>query len=121
VQLKLVEIKIIEVKENKILHRKEVHFEIDHLGSGSPNRIEVKEKLAAMQTAKAELTFIKKMKVVFGLPKLKGYATVYDDETLAQNLEPTFIHIRNMPKEKRAEARKASKSKKGAAPEAAKA
>jgi len=50
VQLKLVEIKIIEVKENKLLHRKEVSFEIDHLGQGSPNRIEVKEKLAAMHT-----------------------------------------------------------------------
>lgn len=105
----MVDIKINEVIENKILHRKEVHFEIEHLGAGSPNRIEVKEKLAAMQTANVALTFIKEMQPVFGIPKVKGYAVIYEDEITAKRLEAPFVHIRNMPKEKRNDARKALK------------
>ena len=44
----MVDIEIKDVKENKLLRRKDVSFEISHLGSGTPNRVEVKEKLAAM-------------------------------------------------------------------------
>jgi small subunit ribosomal protein S24e len=104
-------INIKEVKENKLLRRKEISFEIDHLGAGSPKRFRVKEKLAAMQTADPDLTFIKYMTTIYGLPKVKGYATVYEDEKIAKKLEAPYIHIRNMPDEKRLEARKALKAK----------
>ncbi len=108
----MVNIKIIEVKENKLLHRKHVSFEIEHFGSGSPNRIEVKEKLAALQTAKPELTFIKEMQPRFGLPQVRGEATIYEDEAVAMKLEPNYIKIRNLPKEKRDAAWKEVKAKK---------
>lgn len=105
----MVEIKIISVKENKLLRRKEITFEINHLGAGTPDRMEVKAKLAAMQTANAELTFIKKMTPVFGLPILKGIATIYDEEAVAKRLESAYMQIRNMAKDKRDAARKALK------------
>ena len=108
----MVNINILEVKENKVLHRKEISFEIEHLGSGSPNRLEVKEKLAAMQTSKPELTFIKQMKTRFGLPHVQGTATIYDDAEVAEKLEPNYIKIRNMPKDQRNDAQKALKDKK---------
>ena len=109
----MVDIEIKDVKENKLLRRKDVSFEISHLGSGTPNRVEVKEKLAAMQTVDANLTFIKSITPIYGLPKVKGAATIYDDEKTAKKLEAPFMHIRNMSKEARAEAKKASKKAKG--------
>jgi len=73
----LVNINILSVEDNAILHRTEIKFEIEHLGMGSPNRIEVRDKLAALQSAKTELTFIKKMKSRFGRPMVHGLAIIY--------------------------------------------
>ena len=108
----LVDIQITEVKENSILHRKEISFEIAHLGAGSPNRIDVRDKLAAMQTAKTELTFIKTMQPVFGMPHVHGVAIIYDNEDVAAKLEPNYSKIRNLPKGERDAAWKEIKSKK---------
>ena len=99
------------MKDNQILHRTEIKFEIEHLGMGSPNRIEVRDKLAALQSAKTELTFIKKMKSRFGFPKVIGHAIIYADEETAQKLEPKYSQIRNIPKDKRDDAWKEAKSK----------
>lgn len=112
VNKKLVNINIISVEDNAILHRTEIKFEIEHLGMGSPNRIEVRDKLAALQSAKTELTFIKKMKSRFGRPMVHGLAIIYADEETAQKLEPKYSQIRNIPKEKRDDAWKEIKSKK---------
>jgi len=92
------------VEDNQILHRTEITFEIEHLGMGSPNRIEVRDKLAALQSAKTELTFIKKMKSRFGKPMVRGLAIIYADEETAQKLEPKYSQIRNIPKDKRDDA-----------------
>ena len=108
----VVNINILSVNDNQILHRTEIEFEIEHLGLGSPNRIEVRDKLAALQSAKTELTFIKKMKSRFGKPMVHGLAMIYEDEEIAKKLEPNYSQIRNIPKEKRDDAWKEIKSKK---------
>ena len=97
----MVDIQITERTENILLHRKEVKFTIEHFGEGSPERIAVKEKLAAMETAKPELTFIKYMKGEFGLPHLKGEAFIYDDDEVAMKIEPRYSKVRNVPKDAR--------------------
>jgi len=107
----LVDIKILKNEENPLLHRLEVEFEIEHLGSGSPNRLEVRDKLSAMLTAKSGLTFIRTMKPRFGIPQVHGIAHVYSDEEIAKKLEPDFSKIRNSPKDTREEAWKDIKSK----------
>jgi ribosomal protein S24E len=109
---KVVNIKIISVEDNVILHRTEITFEIEHLGMGSPNRIEVRDKLAALQSAKTELTFIKRMKSRFGSQTSAGLAIIYEDEETALKLEPKYSQIRNIPKDKRDDAWKEVKSKK---------
>ena len=109
---KVVNIKIISVEDNVILHRTEITFEIEHLGMGSPNRIEVRDKLAALQSAKTELTFIKRMKSRFGSQTCAGLAIIYADEETALKLEPKYSQIRNIPKDKRDDAWKEVKSKK---------
>jgi len=99
-----VDIEILETKDNTLLKRKEIRFRIDHLNQPSPDRIVVKDKLAAMQSAKPELTFIKQMKPVFGLPEVQGLAIIYNDAELAAKLEPNYSRIRNLPKDQRADA-----------------
>ena len=106
------EIQITETKDNPILHRKELHFEISYLGRGSPNRIEVRDKLAAMETAEPGLTFVKSMKGLFGTPHLKGTALIYTNAEIALELEPTYSRIRNMSKDQRDDAWKEVKEKK---------
>jgi ribosomal protein S24E len=108
----VVNIQVSEIKENPLLHRKEITFEIEHLGQATPNRLEVRDKLAALQTVKAELTFIKSMQPVFSMPRILGTAFIYNDEETAQRLEPLYFKIRQMPKEKREETWKAAKAKK---------
>jgi ribosomal protein S24E len=53
----------------------------------------------------------------FGKLTLTGFATIYENAE-ATKIEPKYVRIRNMPKEKRDEARKAGhkprKKKKGA-------
>ncbi len=107
----LVNIKILNKKENPLLHRTEIEFEIEHLGSGSPNRLEVRDKLSAMLTSKSELTFIRIMKPRFGIPQVHGFAHVYEDEELAAKIEPLHIKIRNMPKDDRSSAWKDEKDR----------
>jgi small subunit ribosomal protein S24e len=106
------EITIIKEIENPILHRSEIHFEMNFLNQGSPNRIDVRDKIAAMKTAEPALTFIKSMKTAFGIPKLTGTALIYMDEKVALELEPTYSRIRNMPKDQRDDAWKEVKAKK---------
>lgn len=108
----LVDIKILNKKVNPLLHRTEIEFEIEHIGSGSPNRLEVKEKLSAMTTSKSELTFIRSMKPRFGIPQVHGMAHIYDDEATAEKIEPVYSKIRNMPKDDRSNAWKDEKARK---------
>ncbi|MHA1522247.1 MAG: 30S ribosomal protein S24e [Promethearchaeota archaeon] len=107
----MVDIKILNKKENPLLHRTEIEFEISHLGSGSPNRLEVKEKLSAMLTSKSELTFIRTMQPRFGIPQVHGMAHVYESEEMAEKLEPLHIKIRNSPKDERSAAWKEEKDR----------
>nr|MDO8110355.1 30S ribosomal protein S24e [Candidatus Sigynarchaeota archaeon] len=75
---------------------------------GAPDRVAVKEKIAALHNAKFELTFVRKLAGRFGKTELVGTAMIYDDEESAK-IEPTYVKIRNLAKDKRDEARKASK------------
>jgi small subunit ribosomal protein S24e len=108
----LVDIKILNKKENPLLHRVEIEFEIEHFGAGSPNRIEVRDKLSAMLASKSELTFIRSMQPLFGMPQVHGMAHVYEDAETAEKIEPTYIKIRNMPKDDRSNAWKEEKARK---------
>ena len=53
-------IEITEEKKNPLIDRLEVTFRVDHFGAGTPNRLEVKKKIAAMQGSDEKLTIIQK-------------------------------------------------------------
>ena len=96
-------IEIIEEKKNPLIERTEIKFRIDHFGNGTPNRLDVKGKIAAMQGANEKLTIVKKIKTHFGAAQIIGMAYVYDNGKELQYYEPFHIQVRNLPKEKRTE------------------
>nr|MDO8085299.1 hypothetical protein [Candidatus Sigynarchaeum springense] len=101
------DVQIKTVKPNPLLKRREISFMV-YPDKGAPDRIEVKEKIAALQSAKFELTFVRKLNSRFGTTKLEGTAMIYDNEEAAK-IEPTYVKIRNIAKDKREEAKKAAK------------
>ena len=101
------DIQVKEVKANPLLKRREVAFTLNP-DKGAPDRVEVRDKIAALHNAKFELTFVRKLGSRFGKTEIVGTAMIYDDEASAK-LEPTYVKIRNIAKDKREEAKKAAK------------
>jgi ribosomal protein S24E len=104
------DVQIKTVTPNPLLKRREVSFTLNP-DKGVPDRIEVKEKIAALHNAKFELTFVRKLSSRFGKTELVGIAMIYEDEESAK-IEPTYVKIRNIAKDKREDAKKAAKAAK---------
>ncbi|MHA1292132.1 MAG: 30S ribosomal protein S24e [Promethearchaeota archaeon] len=96
-------IEILEEIKNPLIGRIEIKFRIDHFGQGTPNRLEVKSKLAAMKASNEKLTIIRNMKTRFGQAYIIGKAHIYENFKELQFFEPFHIQVRNLKKENRAE------------------
>ncbi|MBN2155891.1 MAG: 30S ribosomal protein S24e [Candidatus Lokiarchaeota archaeon] len=98
-------INIIESKHNPLINRREVNFKVDHSG-GTPNRLELKKKIAALETADENLVFIKNIHTSYGNRYVECQANIYEEYETAIKFEPKYIIIRNMPKDQREDERK---------------
>ncbi|MFX1568975.1 MAG: 30S ribosomal protein S24e [Promethearchaeota archaeon] len=96
-------IEITDEKKNPLIDRAEITFRIDHFGSGSPNRLEVKKKIAALQGSSEQLTIITDLTTRFGTSHTIGTAHIYTDANELQYYEPFHIQVRNLEKDKRTE------------------
>lgn len=101
------DVQIKTVTANPLLKRREISFVLSP-DKGAPDRVEVRDKVAALHNAKFELTFIRKLSPRFGKTELVGTAMIYEDDEAAK-IEHTYVKIRNIAKDKREEARKAAK------------
>jgi ribosomal protein S24E len=104
-------IEILAEKKNQLINRNEIEFRIDHFGKGTPNRIEIKKKIASMKNANEKLTIIRKLKTHFGSAYTKGKANIYNDIKDLQFYEPFHIQVRNLDTETRAEIYRLKKRK----------
>ena len=104
-------IEIVEEKKNPLIDRVEIKFKIDHFGEGTPNRLELKKKIAKMKKANEKLTIIRKVKTNFGSSYDIGTAHIYKDAKELQYFEPFHIQTRNLDKEKRTEIYRLKKRK----------
>jgi small subunit ribosomal protein S24e len=96
------EIKITHEQQNRLLKRKEITFEIDHAQTkGTPQRLEVRNKLAEILKTKPDLVYVKRMETRTGTMKATGEANAYDSMEQAKLLEPKYIVNRNIPQEKK--------------------
>ena len=81
------------------MSRKEIKFNVNHSKESTPNIQEVKDKLAAMITAKEDLVFIDNIKSKFGSASSFGYAKIYDSEESAKKIEKEHTLKMNQKKE----------------------
>ena len=97
------QIEITDEKKNPLIDRTELTFRIDHFGEGTPNRLDIKKKIAAMQGSDDKMTIIRKFNTVFGSSYTIGKVYIYTDVSELQFYEPFHIQVRNLEKEKREE------------------
>ncbi|MFW9988354.1 MAG: 30S ribosomal protein S24e [Candidatus Odinarchaeota archaeon] len=96
-------IEILDEKKNPLIDRTELTIRIDHFGEGTPNRLEVKKKIAALQGSNEKLTIIKKLDTHFGSSYAVGKVYIYENSKDLTYFEPFHIQVRNLEKEKRTE------------------
>ena len=97
------DIEILEEKKNPLIDRVELQVKITHFGNGTPNRMEIKKKIAAMKSSDENLTIIKKINTYFGSTEDISKIYIYDNKSDIELFEPFHIRVRNLPKEKRTE------------------
>jgi len=104
-------IEITEEKKNPLIDRLELTFRVDHFGAGTPNRLEVKKKIAAMQGSNENLTIIKNLETHFGSSSTQGVVYIYENSKDLKFYEPFHIQVRNLEKDKRTEINQLRKRK----------
>ncbi len=104
-------IEILEEKKNPLIDRLEVKFKIDHFGASTPNRLEVKKKIAAIKSSNENFTIISNIQTHFGGADAIGKANIYGNAKDLKFFEPFHIKVRNLTKETRAEIYKLKKKK----------
>jgi len=99
------EIKITREQQNILLKRKEIMFEVEHSQTkGTPQRLEIRNKLADKLKTNPELVYVKRVETKTGTMKAKGEANAYESIEQAKLVEPPYILARNTPPEKKEKA-----------------
>lgn len=97
------EIKIVSEKENLLLKRKEICFQIEHVQTGTPSRMEARKAVANTLKTNMDLVYVKKFETKTGTFTAVGTANVYDSVEQAKFVEPEYIIKRNVLVEKHEE------------------
>ena len=112
------EIKVSNELYNPLLKRKEITLEIEHTGEGTPQRFDIRKRMASKLNAKIENVFVVSLDTSTGLQRSTCTLQVYDDSRAASSTVPEHIATRNLPPEERAKVKeaKAAKPEKAAKP-----
>jgi ribosomal protein S24E len=112
------EIKVSNELYNPLLKRKEITLEIEHTGEGTPQRFDIRKRMASKLNAKIENVFVVSLDTSTGLQRSTCALQVYDDSRAASSTVPEHIATRNLPPEERAKVKeaKAAKPEKAAKP-----
>ncbi|MHA1594712.1 MAG: 30S ribosomal protein S24e [Candidatus Baldrarchaeia archaeon] len=94
------EIKVVKERDNPLLHRKEIEVIIEHPGQGTPRRVEIRKKIAAMYAADIDRVYVKSLLSEFGIARTRGVIHIYNTKEDALAIEPKYIIERNkLPEE----------------------
>ncbi len=100
------ELQIIKDRNEPLLKRRAVSIKINN--KGTPSRIDVKNKLAAMANSKPELIVIEHLDTAFGKTELTGVASIYENDERLKEMAHKHLILRDAPKLKEGEAPAAS-------------
>lgn len=70
-------VEILEEKKNLLIDRLELKVKVDYYGKGTPNRLDVKKKIAALKSSSENLTIIRKLRTYFGEAYAIGKVFIY--------------------------------------------
>jgi len=93
------QIKVVAEKYNELLRRKELSLLIDHDGTATPKRFDVRKGLAGKYGVTLESCFVTKLETLTGTTRATGRAEIYDDPSRAKLVVPKHVKIRNLPPE----------------------
>ncbi|OIB58297.1 30S ribosomal protein S24e [Natrialba sp. SSL1] len=88
------DVDIISESENPMLHRTDVTFELTH-EDATPERLQVRDSLAAKLNKDADEVVIRKLETKFGMRKTVGEAKVYESADHARDVEQDHMLERN--------------------------
>jgi ribosomal protein S24E len=106
------EFKVKEDNYNSLLKRKEIRIEVDHEGTGTPSRVELKKAVAAKYGTKLENVYVIDVETKTGTQSATCELQVYDDLRLATSVVPKYIQVRDLPSEQRKQAKEQKAKKK---------
>ena len=105
------EIKVSNELYNPLLKRKEITLQIDHTGEGTPQRFDIRKRMASKLNAKIENVFVISLDTSTGLQRTTCALQVYDDSRAASSAVPEHVATRNLPPEERVKAKEAKAAK----------
>ncbi len=83
----MLNLKIINEKHRKLLDRKELVIEAIYEGS-TPKKNDLLKEISSLTKAKENLVVIKTVNQLYGAPRAKILAYVYNSEEALKNIEP---------------------------------
>ncbi len=105
------EFKVSSESYNPLLKRKEISLQIDHKGEGTPQRFDIRKRMASKLGAKIENVFVVGVRTSTGIQKTVCQLQIYDAPSLASSTVPKHVVIRNLSPEERAKAEEAKSAK----------
>jgi ribosomal protein S24E len=84
-------IKVNEKTDNPLLNRQDISFTVEHPGTSTPLRLDIRAKLVAMLNCKEDELFIIKLSGLYGQATAKGLAHLYPSKEAALQHEPAYI------------------------------
>lgn len=96
-------IEVVAEIENKTLFRKEIDFRIDHVGSTTPSRKDIRAKIGAQFDTDSEAVVVKKLDTKYGIGITEGSARIYSDLEQMKRIELDYVLKRHESKEKKEE------------------
>ncbi len=88
------EITVVSEEENPMLHRTDVTFRVSHV-EATPDRLAVRDSLAARLNKDADEVVIRKLDTKFGMRTTYGEAKVYESPVEAKEVEQAYMLERN--------------------------
>jgi small subunit ribosomal protein S24e len=92
-------IKIEEKHENPLLKRQDITFLVEHTGTATPPRVDVRDKLAAQMNCQTDQLYVIKLQGLYGQSTTRGLAHLYASKEEAMTQEQTHIIKRHSPEE----------------------
>ncbi|RLE57745.1 MAG: 30S ribosomal protein S24e [Thermoprotei archaeon] len=111
-----IKLEVIRERDNPLIGRKEITGYLHHHAKGTPQRYEVRRRIAEIFKVPLEVVYVRSIQTEFGWGRSKIEIHIYRDPKRAEEIEPLHIRLKNLPPEERKaklqELRKAKESRK---------